>query len=129
MRERSGLFHLLLTAAGALVFSLIVAAALASSIAESAAWRGGCGLLGAYGFFGASRAALEEFRGEHSLPPFFAWPLPIGGLLLAVANLLAAAGPLSDLAPLAFVALLIWCLFVSLVYFVSLLITDPGRAA
>jgi hypothetical protein len=126
-KERSGLFHLLLTASGALLFSLVVAAGLATSSDESAVWRTGCGLVGAYGFLGASRAAIQELRGEHSLPPLFAWPIPIGGIVLAVANLLVAGGFFTHLAAVVCVSLLIWFLLVALVYFVSLVL--PGEDA
>ena len=124
--ERNGLFHLLLTSCGNALVSLTVAAIIAASANETIAWRVGCGLVGAFVLFGASRAMLEERRGEHSLPRFIAWPIPIVATILAVANVVVAAGFFVGVAHIACISLLIYLLLVSVLYFASLLVPDTA---
>jgi hypothetical protein len=123
-RERNGLFHMLLTTLGTMLFALIVTATLTFSDDQAGGWRIGCALAGTCTLFGASRAVIEKIRGEQSLPAFLAWPVPIGAILLAVGNFLLAWGPSPALAPIACVSILIYLLLVATVYFVSLLAPD-----
>jgi len=124
--ERNGLFHLLLTSCGNAIVALVVAAVLASSADETVAWRVGCGLVGVFVLFGASRAMIEEKRGEHSLPRFVAWPIPIGATILALANVVVASGLYVSIAHIACISLLIYMIMVSVLYFASLLVPDNG---
>ncbi len=122
--ERNGLFHLLLTSCGNALVSLIVAALLVGSSDEIIAWRIGCGIAGIFVLFGATRAMLEQRRGEHSLPKFIAWPIPGIAMILAVANVLIAAGFFVSQAHIFCISLLIYLLLVSVLYFASLLVPD-----
>ena len=121
-REKNGLFHLLLTSCGNTIVALTIAAILAGSADETLAWRIGCALVGAFVLFGASRAMVEEKRGEHSLPRFIAWPIPLIAVVMAVANVLIAAGLYTQFARTACIALLIYLILVSVLYFASLLV-------
>jgi len=102
--------------------ALTIAAILAGSADESVAWRVGCALVGAFVLFGASRAMAEERRGEHSLPRFIAWPIPLFAAALAVANVLIAVGFQVQFARIACISLLIYLILVSVLYFASLLV-------
>jgi hypothetical protein len=124
--ERNGLFHLLLTSCGNTVVALVVAAILAGSADETVAWRTGCGLVGVFVLFGAGRAMAEEKRGEHSLPRFVAWPIPVFAILLALANVVIASGFFVGFAHIACISLLIYLILVSVLYFASLLVPDNG---
>jgi len=121
VRERSGVFHLLFTAIGALLLSLILIAALAATNESLMTWRAGAGVLAAYNFFGASRATAEKVRRKNLLLRSVSWVLPAGGFVVAIFASLAAIGLVEELAPLACAANLIWFLVVSLGYFVNLL--------
>lgn len=124
--ERNGLFHLLLTSCGNTIVALTIAAILAGSADEVIAWRVGCALVGAFVLFGASRAMVEEKRGEHGLPRFIAWPIPLLATLLALTNVLMSAGFFTDFAHIACISLLIYLIMVSVLYFASLLIPNDG---
>ena len=124
--EKNGLFHLLLTSCGTTIVALSVAAILAGSTDETVAWRIGCALVGVFVLFGASRAMIEEKSGEHSLPRFVAWPIPVVATILALVNIVVAFGLIVRLAPIACLTLLIYLILVSVLYFASLLVTDKG---
>ncbi len=122
--EKNGLFHLLLTSCGNAIVALVVAAVLAASADELVAWRMGCALVGVFVLFGASRAMIEEKRGEHSLPRFVAWPVPVVSIILALVNVVVAAGLFVSYAPIICIALLIFLILVSVLYFASLLVPE-----
>ena len=124
--EKNGLFHLLLTSCGNTIVALTIAAVLAGSADEVVAWRIGCALVGAFVLFGASRAMIEEKRGEHGLPRFIAWPIPLVAILLAIINVLMAAGFFTEFAYIACLSLLIYLILVSVLYFASLLVPNDG---
>jgi hypothetical protein len=126
-RERSGVFHLLFTAICALILSLVLVAVLAATKENPMTWRAGAAVLGAFNFFGASRATIEKLRRKNLLLLAVSWGFPAGGFSVAVFAGLAAIGLLADLAPLACATNLIWFLVVSLGYFVNLLVPRKRR--
>ena len=83
-----------------------------------------CGLAGAQALFGASRALLEELRNKHSLPGIIAWATPVIAIVLSITNLLVAAGFYIEYSPITCLALLIYLLWVSMMYFISLLVPE-----
>ena len=117
----------MLTSCGNALVSLIVAALLVASADEVIAWRIGCGIVGIFVLFGATRAILEQRRGEHSLPKFLALPIPIVAVILAVANVLIAAGFFVSQAHIVCISLLIYLLLVSVLSFTSLLVPDSAH--
>ncbi len=125
-KEKNGLFHLLLTSCGNSIVALTIAALLAGSASESVAWRIGCALVGAFVLFGAGRAIAEERRGEHNLPRFIGWPVPVTAIVLAIANVVIAAGFFVERAHVACITLLIYLILVSVLYFASLLVPNDG---
>ena len=125
--EQNGLAHLLLTSCGNAIVALVVAAALAGLADEIVAWRVGCGLVGVFVLIGASRAMIEEKRGEHSLSRFIAWPIPAIATMLALVNVAVASGLYVTISPIVCITLLIYLILVSVLYFASLLVPDNAR--
>ena len=120
-KEESGLTHMLLTSFGPLLISLSALVLLSSSIESGVAWRIACGFTGAFCFTGSTKAMFDEVRGRHSLPKIIAWAAPIGAQVLGALNLAIGAGFMSSNAAVALEATLIYLLWISMVYFISLL--------
>lgn len=123
--EKNGLAHLLFTACGVTILALVQAALLAGISNLALVWRIGNALTAVFVAIGASKAVTEQLRGEHSLPYPIGWIVPTGAFALAVTNGLAAAGMMRAYSPHLCVAILIYILFVSLVYFASLVFPPP----
>ena len=120
-KEESGLMHMLLTSFGPVLISLIALVLLKSDIDEVMAWRIGCAVLGIFAFTGSTKAIMDELKGRHSLPKGLAWATPIGAQVFGAFNLVVAFGFLTDMAQVIFTVTLIYLLWVSIVYFISLL--------
>ena len=120
--------HMLLTSFGPTLLSLITLVAVASEMDAEAAWRICCGLTGVYCFTGSTKAMIDEVKGRHSLPRGLAWACPIGAQLLGAANLVITAGYFRSKAPTVLEATLIYLLWVSIVYFISLLKQEQAPA-
>lgn len=120
-REESGLTHMLLTAFGPVLISLSTLVLLSTDIDAGTAWRLSCGFTGIFCFAGSSKAMIDEIRGRHSLPKMIAWVAPIGAQVLGALLLVIAAGYLLPYADVALEATLIYLLWISMMYFISLL--------
>jgi hypothetical protein len=120
-REESGLTHMLLTSFGPVLLSLSALVLLDSDIEANSAWRIVCGFTGLFCFAGSTRAMIDEVKGRHSLPKTIAWVAPIGAQVLGAFNLAIAAGFVSSHADVALEATLIYLLWISIIYFISLL--------
>lgn len=118
--EKNGLAHLLFTSCGVTILALVQAALLAGMSDLALVWRIGNALTAVFVLIGAAKAVTEELRGEHSLPYPIGWIVPVGAFALAATNGLAAVGFMRAYSPHLCVAILIYILFVSLVYFASL---------
>lgn len=120
-KEESGLTHMLLTSFGPVLISLSALVLLNSGLEIGSAWRISCGVAGVFCFTGSTKAMLDEVKGRHSLPKMIAWVAPIGAQLLGAFDLVIAAGFLLPHADVALEATLIYLLWISIVYFMSLL--------
>ena len=120
-KEESGLMHLLLTSFGPVLISLVALVLLKSNMDTVTAWRISCGVLGLFAFTGSTKAFIDEYKGRHSLPKGLAWATPIGAQIFGVLNLLVVFGFFIELASIIFTSTLIYLLWVSIVYFISLL--------
>ena len=127
-KEESGLTHMLLTAFGPVLISLSTLVLLGSGIDAGSAWRISCGFTGIFCFAGSTRAMIDEVKGRHSLPRLFAWVAPIGAQVLGALLLVIAAGYLSPYADVMLEATLIYLLWISMMYFISLLKQERGAS-
>jgi hypothetical protein len=118
-KEESGLTHMLLTSFGPVLISLSALVLLSSGV--ESAWRISCGLTGIFCFTGSTKAMIDEVKGRHSLPKTIAWVAPIGAQALGAFDLVIAAGFLLLYADVALEATLIYLLWISIMYFISLL--------
>ena len=119
--ERNGIAHLFVGAAGTLIFSILIMVLLAFFENEAIAWRIGSAIMATYLLLGASKAIVEELRGEHSLPKPFNWALPITAEIIAILNVATALGYFEHLLQLSCVLALLLGLVVAISYFISLL--------
>lgn len=123
-KEESGLTHMLLTSFGPVLIALFTIVLLKSSMGTELAWRLACGVTGIFAFTGSSKAMFDEVKGRHSLPKVLAWVAPIGAQLLGLANLAVTAGFFFEMASVILELTLIYLLWISMIYFVSLLKQD-----
>ena len=127
-KEESGLTHMLLTSFGPVVISLLAVVLLKSGLSEELAWRLSCGLAGVFAFTGSTKAMIDEVKGRHSLPKTLAWVAPIGAQVLGALNLAAAFGLFLEYADILLETVLIYLIWISMIYFVSLLKQEQPRA-
>jgi hypothetical protein len=120
-KEESGLTHMLLTSFGPVLISLSALVLLSSGMETGSAWRISCGITGVFCFTGSTKAMIDEVKGRHSLPKIIAWVSPIGAQVLGACNLVIAAGFFLGYADVLLEATLIYLLWISIVYFISLL--------
>ncbi len=127
-KEESGLMHMLLTSFGPVLISLVALVLLKSNIDNTTAWRICCAILGIFAFTGSTKAFIDEYKGRHSLSKELAWVTPIGAQAFGVFNLLVAFGYFIEIAHIIFTSTLIYLMWVSIVYFISLLKQYHGRS-
>ena len=119
--ESAAVFHLLLSALGALFLSLFAALLLVLlATDEHLAWRIANGLSGCVHLIGASHLAVETWRQENGLQAALV-PIAIG-MTTAFASIAAAAGYLPRAEVLVFMLATLWALCITVISFVSLLI-------
>jgi hypothetical protein len=120
--ESSALFHLLFSALGALFLSLFAALMLVYSVAnQHFAWRIANGISGSLHLIGAGRLTLEAWREASGMQRAFV--ASTIGLGTAGVSFAAAAGYLTPQEALIFMLATLWTLGVTVIAFVSLLIS------
>jgi hypothetical protein len=124
--ESSALFHLMYTSLSALFLSLFAALLLVySATAEHSAWRICNGLSGFIHLIGAGRLAIEMLGQKTRIRRAFITSTI--GLGTAGVSFVAAAGYLTREEALIFMLATLWLLGVTVVAFVSLLISASSR--
>jgi len=126
-RDESGLFHLVYSATGALFFSLLMFASLASFERHDIIWRIGLALVVLYMLFGVSKAILEGRGGKNRLEPFARHLLSAATVLVIALDVVVAAGYFSSLAPFGFVLSVTLMIGVSVSYFVPLVLIRAAK--
>ena len=119
-RDESGLFHLVYSATGALFFSLLMFATLASLQRHEIIWRIGLALIVLYMLFGVSKAIFEGQGGKNRLEPMARHLLSAATVVVIALDVAAAAGFFAGLAPFAYVLSVTLMIGVSVSYFVPL---------
>jgi hypothetical protein len=125
-RDKNTMFHLLYTSLGVLglsLFPLLLQPAFSESVSV---WRICSPLVGVTHAAGATRALLENLRGEITIPIRAVYVLATGSYLLMGVTILIAAGYMLNFAPLVYFIGLGWLLSVSVLSFVSLVFGDAA---
>jgi hypothetical protein len=101
--------------------SLFALVLLKSGLEDVQVWRVSSGVAGIFCPTGSAKAMVDELKDRHSLPKTIAWAAPFGAQLLGAANLAIALGYQVDMASVILESALIYLLWISIMYFISLL--------
>ena len=121
-KDRSGLFHLVYAASGALFFSLTMYLFLVSFDFENTVWRVGLALVTMYSIFGVSKAIREGQDGDNRLNPIARFLLSAMTFVSIGLNTTVAVGYLPTLAPFAYGATITLLIGVAVSYFVPFIL-------
>ena len=128
-KDKSGLFHLVYTAAGALFFSLTMYLFLISFQMEAILWRAGLAIMILHSIFGVSKAIREGRGGDNRLNPLARFVLSAITFVSISLNATIVAGYLPTLAPFAYCATVTFLIGIAVSYFIPFILGDDHNDA
>ena len=127
-RDRSGLFHLVYAATGALFYSLLIYLLVTTIDQSVLAWRIGVGLCTLHIAFGVSKAIREGKSGDNRLNALARNGLSVLTFAVIGANLAIILGYLLDFAAVAFAVSITLMLAVAVSYFIPFILGKADDA-
>lgn len=128
-KDRSGLFHLVYGASGALFFSLTMYLVLVSFETHDIIWRVGSALTVLYALFGVTKAIREGQEGDNRLNPFARHLLSAVTFSSIALNATIMLGFFLWLAPFAYGAMITIMIAAAVSYFVPFVLGRQDDAA
>ena len=130
-QDQSGLFHLVYAAAGAMFFSLVMYAVLASAQSHGVIWRVGLVLITIHITYGVTTAIMEGQEDENRLNPVARHLLSAATFALIAFNICVIVGFFQSYASLAYALSVTLMIGVAVSYFVPFVLLrshQPGSS-